>query len=112
MRPGYFPERQAVPDAMIDLYKAALERQDIFGEIEGQIAKTMEVIYAILESRGMDWKDVCRLIAYFKDAANLGLFPQYCEAQGISELPVAYVKDDICRDDLLFEVELDAIVAK
>ncbi len=82
------------------------------GDIEGQIAKTMEVIYAILESRGMDWKDVCRLIAYFKDAANLGLFPQYCEAQGISELPVAYVKDDICRDDLLFEVELDAIVAK
>ncbi|HOD49983.1 MAG TPA: endoribonuclease L-PSP [Candidatus Hydrogenedentes bacterium] len=81
-------------------------------DIEGQIARTMEVIYAILESRGMDWKDVCRSIAYFKEPKEFGLFPQYCEAQGISDLPVAYVKDDICRDNLLFEVELDAIVAK
>ena len=81
-------------------------------DIEGQIARTMEVIGAILESRGMAWKDVCRGIAYFKDPRTLGLYPKYCEAQGISDLPLAQVKDDICRDDLLFEVELDAIVAK
>ena len=81
-------------------------------DVEGQIAKTMEVAHAILESREMDWKDVCRFIAYFKDAQDFDLFPRYCEAQGICDMPVAYVKDDICRDDLLFEVELDAIVTQ
>ncbi len=81
-------------------------------DIEGQIARTMEVIGAILESREMDWTDVCRAIAYFKDPDNIEFFSKYCESQGIDDLPVAHVKDDICRDDLLFEVELDAIVAK
>lgn len=81
-------------------------------DIEGQIARTMDVIHAILESREMDWKDASRLIAYFKDSAYVELFPKYCEAHGLSELPAAYVKDDICRDDLLFEVELDASVAQ
>lgn len=85
---------------------------DFVDDIEGQIAKTMEVIHAILESREMDWKDACRVIAYFKESAHFDLFPKYREEQGIPELPIAYVKDDICRDDLLFEVELDAIVAK
>lgn len=81
-------------------------------DIEGQIARTMEVIYAILESRDMGWEDTYRLIAYFKDSAHFELLSKYCESQGISELPIACVKDDICRDDLLFEMELDAVVAK
>jgi hypothetical protein len=27
----------------------------------------------------------------------------------VTELPVAVVQNDVCRDDLLFEIEVDAI---
>ena len=33
----------------------------------------------------------------------------YCTAQELPDLPVLRVNNDICRDGLLFEIELDAM---
>ncbi|MHC4646858.1 MAG: Rid family hydrolase [Planctomycetota bacterium] len=66
------------------------------GDIEKQIALTMEVVRAILESRQMGWADISRAVAYFKDIEPA--------------LPVAVAHADVCRDDLLFEIEVDAVV--
>ncbi|MDD4872479.1 MAG: translation initiation inhibitor [Kiritimatiellae bacterium] len=79
------------------------------GNLEKQIALTMEVVYAILKSRGMDWGDVSRAAAYFKDIKEAPLFHKYCNENNLPLLPVAVAHADICRDDLLFEVEMDAI---
>jgi len=79
------------------------------GNIEKQIALTMDVVYAILESRGMGWDDVTRAAAYFKNIKEAPLFHKYCNDNSLPSLPVAIAHADICRDDLLFEVELDAI---
>lgn len=81
------------------------------GDTEAQAGLTMQVIQAILESRGMGWRDVARAIAYFKSAEDIGVWDRVCAAQGIPGMPVLFANTDICRHDLLFEVELDAIAA-
>ncbi|MCL5098498.1 MAG: hypothetical protein M1608_13405 [Candidatus Omnitrophica bacterium] len=84
-------------------------RTACLGNVNGQLALTMEVVGAILESRGMAWGDVTRAIAYFKPGTEANLLADYRAAQGIDSIPVQVVSSDICRDDLLFEIELDAM---
>ena len=77
--------------------------------VEKQITLTMEVVEAILKSRQMDWADVSRAVGYFKDIENAPLFGQYCEKKGLPPLPTAIAHADICRDDLLYVIEVDAV---
>lgn len=79
------------------------------GDCGKQIELTMEVVHAILESRGMDWPDTARAIAYFKDIDDAPLLEKYCNKYGLPELPVAISHADVCRDNLLFEIEIDAV---
>lgn len=78
------------------------------GDMPGQIEQTMRVIRAILTSRGMDWQHVVRGVAYFKDISQTPLLDAWLDQHGLSNLPLTRAHCDICRDDLLFEVELDA----
>ncbi|MDO8544337.1 MAG: translation initiation inhibitor [Opitutaceae bacterium] len=73
-----------------------------------QIDLTMEVVAAILESRGMTFADVTRATAYFKHPAFRPYFVAWCDVRELRQMPVVAVHCDICRDDLLFELELDA----
>ncbi len=74
-----------------------------------QVDLTMEVVGAILQSRGMGFRDVTRAIAYFKDPRYRPFFEEWCAKRELGQLPVLAVHCDICRDDLLFEIELDAM---
>ena len=78
-------------------------------DTEKQIKLTMEVADAILKSRKMDFSDTVRAIAYFKDMKDVPLFTKYCRDNALPKMPVALSHSDICRHDLLFEIELDAI---
>ena len=80
------------------------------GDVGKQISLTMKVVQAILESRKMSWADVSRAIAYFKDIEETPLFENYCRDNRLPFLPIAIAHSDICRDDLLFEIEVDAVV--
>ena len=82
------------------------------GDPKAQVALTMKVVHAILESRGMSWIDVTRALAYFKHAEDTLTFDKYCTLNNVPPLPVVMVENDICRDELLFEIEMDAIKTK
>ena len=56
----------------------------------------------------MDWNNTVRAIAYFKETDEFGLFDEYCKAARIT-LPHIKIQADVCRDDLLFEIELDLL---
>ena len=71
----------------------------------------MRVVHEILKSRNMNWPDTSRAIAYFKDINEAPLLEKYCRANGLPDLPVAISHADVCRHDLLFEIELDAVKA-
>lgn len=81
------------------------------GDVEAQVATTMAVVGAILESCGLGWADSVRAIGYFKHAHDMGAFDRYCAQAGLPPLPIVITKNDVCRDDLLFELEVDAVRA-
>jgi enamine deaminase RidA (YjgF/YER057c/UK114 family) len=80
-------------------------------DTDAQIDLTLRVVNEILRSRGLGFADTTRANAYFKHQADASSFPRFCEKFGIPPTRVVISHDDVCRDDLLFEIELDAIVA-
>lgn len=80
------------------------------GDTEKQVALTVDVVGAILTSRGMTWQNVTRAIAYFKRDGEYHHLPAYCAAKSLPPFPVVYLQNDVCRDNLLFELEVDAIL--
>jgi enamine deaminase RidA (YjgF/YER057c/UK114 family) len=81
------------------------------GDVRRQIGLTMEVVEAILSSRQMRWSDVTRATAYFKQAEDGPRFAEWCEDHNVT-MPVVVTQADICRDELLFEIELDAVALR
>ncbi len=79
------------------------------GDIRGQINLTMQVVEAILQLHGRNFSDVSRATAYFKSAADAPQFTAWCHRHGLGEWPVVSACCDICRRELLFEIEVDAI---
>ena len=76
-------------------------------EPEKQIRLAMDAVKAILDSRGMSWNDLVRGIAYFKDMAYLPIYKRV--AFNIPRFPLAIAHADVCRHDLFFEIEVDAV---
>jgi len=74
-----------------------------------QIHRSLDVVEAILKSRKMDWKNTTRAVGYFRNIKSLPLFEACCRERGIPQLPILPAHSTICREDLLFEIEVDAI---
>ena len=81
------------------------------GNAKKQVDLTMEVVGAILQSRGMTFRDVTRATAYFKQPLLKRYFDAWLASRELRSMPVVDTHCVICRDDLLFEIELDACVA-
>lgn len=79
------------------------------GDVVRQIQRTLDVVEAILHSRDMTWRNTSRAVAYFHDIRDLSAFYECCCQRGIPPLPMLPAHATICRSDLLFELELDAI---
>ena len=93
--------------ASIDADGRTVHRDDA----AAQIKLTMRVVEAILHSRDMGWGDLFRGTVYFRNMEDRALFDAHCMELRIPGFPLAVSHADICRDDLLFEIEVDAIKA-
>lgn len=78
------------------------------GDLEGQIDWTLEVVEGILRSRAMDWRDVTGAHAYLVDPDGEEDFLRSLRRKNIPEFPMLITGQTICREDLLFEIELEA----
>jgi enamine deaminase RidA (YjgF/YER057c/UK114 family) len=79
------------------------------GNINKQVELTMKVVNAILQSRDMSWENVTRGIVYFKNKKEINSFDDYCTTNSMPLLPLSIIQADICREELLFEIEIDAV---
>jgi enamine deaminase RidA (YjgF/YER057c/UK114 family) len=77
-------------------------------DLVGQIELTFEVVGDILKSRGLGFADTARAVAYFKDASGAQLFTDWLARRGLQNLPLISTIAAVCREELLFELELDA----
>jgi enamine deaminase RidA (YjgF/YER057c/UK114 family) len=80
-------------------------------DVVKQIHLTLDVVEAILKSRGYKWENTVRAIGYFRDINDLPIFDAILKERGIAPLPLVPAHTIVCRDDLLFEIELDAVAA-
>lgn len=78
-------------------------------DVVQQIHRTLDVVEALLKSRQMGWEDTTRAVGYFHDIRDLPLFEACCREREISPLPLTPAHATVCRADLLFELELDAV---
>jgi enamine deaminase RidA (YjgF/YER057c/UK114 family) len=78
------------------------------GDVRRQVALTMDVVEAILRSRRFGWGDLSRGTAYFRRPADAPVLGEWLAAHGLTNLPVVPAHCDVCRDDLLFELEAEA----
>ena len=79
-------------------------------DVPRQIQLTMDVIEAILVSRGMGWKDATRTVMYLKKASYMEAWQAWLKAHRLEALPLVTIEADVCRDDLLVELEVDTVV--
>ena len=77
--------------------------------VKMQINHTMKVVSSIMRKEEYGWKNMVRAIAYFKDPGHAKHFIEYCQSNHIDSSYVLITGGTICRDDLLFEIEVDAV---
>jgi enamine deaminase RidA (YjgF/YER057c/UK114 family) len=78
-------------------------------DVGKQIQLTMDVVEAILVSRGMGWQDATRAVMYLKQASYAGPWRAWLKARGLEAMPLITIEADVCRDDLLVELEVDTV---
>jgi enamine deaminase RidA (YjgF/YER057c/UK114 family) len=77
-----------------------------------QIELSFSVIRAILDSQGFSFGDVVRSYAYCSDKNYTGKFGKYMETCVPVKFAFILAQNDICRDELTFEIEVDVIRKK
>ena len=81
------------------------------GDVRAQIERSLQVAAAILESRRMTFADTAFATAFFKHPADAPLFADWLARHGLQSMPVVCACCNICRDNLLFEIELETVQA-
>jgi len=79
------------------------------GNAGKQIHKTLEVVAALVEKGGAAMTDICEATVFLKRPGDVTVFYKVMEEWGLENIPSVIVIADICRKELLFE--LDAVVA-
>jgi enamine deaminase RidA (YjgF/YER057c/UK114 family) len=79
------------------------------GNVLMQINHTMKVVKSIMDNEKYGWENMVRAIAYFRDMNHVHYFIDYCLTNQIDSSSVLIAGGTICRDDLLFEIEVDAV---
>jgi enamine deaminase RidA (YjgF/YER057c/UK114 family) len=80
------------------------------GDPESQIGKTLEVIEALIREKGAKFEDIRTATVYLKRAEDLSAYIKTAERFGLTNLPAVFVVADICREELLFEMDALAVV--
>ena len=80
------------------------------GDVRAQIETTLDVVDALLGQRGLGVKDMATATLFIKRRADVDCLRQILDRRGLATIPAVYVEADVCRDDLLFEI--DGIAAK
>lgn len=80
------------------------------GDFECQTRRTLDNIESLLASRGAVMDDICQATAFVKRQEDIHRFSSILAARNLENLPLVCTIDDICRDDLLVEIDATAVI--
>lgn len=72
------------------------------GDTSAQIDLTMQVVDALIRNAGFSLDDTTQALLYFRNPDEIPLWQE-----SNRHLPALAIGADVCRDDLLFEIELE-----
>lgn len=75
-----------------------------------QIDFTFEKIRELLSPLSAGIKDICAATAYLKNEHDIYQLKSYLQTHGLVELPCVYMQADICRPELLFELDGELVL--
>lgn len=82
------------------------------GDPATQIRQTLAVISSLIASEDATLQDLCEATLFFKRAQDFPIYQSIAEEAGISNTPSVNVVADVCRDELLFELDAAFILEK
>jgi enamine deaminase RidA (YjgF/YER057c/UK114 family) len=75
------------------------------GDLENQIRHTLLAVRELLASRNHDFSDIAHCVAFLKRPEYATAFRSVAEEEGLDHRNVIETAADICRPELLFELE-------
>ena len=82
---------------------------EFLDDVPAQIRRTLDVVEAILKHAGMGWSNAVRGLAYFNTSPELALWADFRARLSLPAQVELVIHADVCRTDLLFELELEAV---
>ena len=80
------------------------------GDIRSQIICTLDKVRTLLGQEGAGLADICAATVFVKRPEYAEVFREVATERGLVDLPVVCVVADICREELLFEMDAEAVV--
>ncbi|EDY82248.1 Endoribonuclease L-PSP family [Verrucomicrobiia bacterium DG1235] len=80
------------------------------GDTEMQTLDTLMNIAAILEDHGGSLRDICMGTVYCKNRESYEAFKSTMRMLGIPPMPIVCVEADVCRHELLIEIEVVGMI--
>jgi enamine deaminase RidA (YjgF/YER057c/UK114 family) len=82
------------------------------GDPPAQIRQTLNVVSALIASEGATLSDLCEATVFLKRGQDFPSYQQIAAELGIASAPSVNVVADVCRDELLFELDAAFILEK
>ena len=82
------------------------------GDSAAQIHQSLKVVAALAEGEGATLQDLCEVTVFIKRKEDFPVFQKVIEQVGIPNIPSVNVVADVCREELLFELDAVFIIAK
>jgi enamine deaminase RidA (YjgF/YER057c/UK114 family) len=77
-------------------------------DIYGQIDCTFDKIEQLISKEGARLRDLAAATVFVKRPEHADIFWDMAESRGLGDLPAVCVVADICREELLFEIDAEA----
>jgi enamine deaminase RidA (YjgF/YER057c/UK114 family) len=79
-------------------------------DFESQAERTLDTVAALIGVGGGEIDDICQATAFIKRREDISDLKSILARRGMDRLPVVYTVGDVCRDELLFELDATAVV--
>jgi enamine deaminase RidA (YjgF/YER057c/UK114 family) len=80
------------------------------GDIRAQIDCTFDKVQALLEQEGAGLQDICAATVFIKQPEFAEIFYEMAATRGLENFPCVCIVADVCREELLFEIDAEAII--
>lgn len=82
------------------------------GDFDCQARRTLDNIESLLASEGAAFDDICQASAFVKNPEDVGRLQRILKLRGLDDLPLVCTIEDVCRDELLVELDATAVISR